>query len=149
MTEQRKNSYEDSDFRQVVTEIEEMDAEIETIMASARGKVSGIKTRQKNRKKIAKVELGIPTAILDAVLKDRGLDRKKAKLAALIPADLIEVWIDAAGQFAFLPPDEEHPEDNASQVAARQRQAEIDAVTEEEQVEGAAALNELAGGQVH
>jgi len=146
---QRKNSFEDADFELVISEIEEMDEEIETISATARGKISGVKTRQKNRITIAKQELGIPTDILKAVLKQRKLERQLAKISAGVPDDMVELYADAAGQFSFLKPDDEHPQDNAAQIAARKRQAEIDEVTEQEQAEGAEALDELAGGQVH
>lgn len=141
---QRANTYEDSDFEQVIAEIEEADEEIETISATARGKIGAVKTRQKNRKKIASQELKIPTDVLNAVLKQRRLERQLAKISAGVPDDMVELYLDAANQFTFLKPDEEHPEDNAAATAARQRQAAIDAVTEREQVEGAAALDELS-----
>ncbi|WP_240233589.1 hypothetical protein [Devosia lacusdianchii] len=141
--EQRRNSYEDSDFAQVLAEIEEMDEEIATIQATAAGKIGGVKTRKANRIKIAKQELGIPTDVLKTVLKQRGLERQIAKLTAGVPDDLVEVYVDAAGQFSFLKPDEAHPQDNAAQVAARQRQAEIDKVTEAEKQQGAEVLDEL------
>lgn len=141
--EQRKNAYEDADFLAVVQEIEEADDEIETISATARGKISGVKTRQKNRKKIASLELGIPTDILNAVLKQRRLERQIAKISAGVPDDMVELYADAAGQFSFLQPDEAHPTDNAAQVAARQRAADIQKVTDAEQAEGAAALDSL------
>ena len=139
----KANSYEDADFLQVLQEIEEADDEIETISATARGKIGGVKTRQKNRIKIAKAELGIPTDVLKAVLKQRKLERQLAKISAGIPDDEVELYTDAAGQFSFLKPDAEHPQDNAAQVAARQRAAEIQKVTEQEQEEGAAALDSL------
>ena len=141
---QRKNTFEDSDFALVLEEIEEMNAEIETIMATARGKVSAVKTRQKNRKTIARQELKIPTDVLNAVLKQRGLERQLAKISAGIPDDQVELYADSAGQFSFLKPDAEHPGDNAAQVAARQRQAEINKITAEEQTKGAEVLDELA-----
>lgn len=143
----KANSYEDADFLHVIEEIEEGDEEIETISATARGKIGGVKTRQKNRIKIAKAELGIPTDVLKAVLKQRKLERQLAKISAGIPDDEVELYADAAGQFSFLKPDAEHPTDNAAQVAARQRQAEIQKVTDEEAAAGAEALDQLA--QVH
>jgi hypothetical protein len=147
--EQRKNAYEDADFLSVVQEIEEADEEIETISATARGKIGAVKIRQKNRKKIASQELGIPTDVLNAVLKQRRLERQIAKISAGVPDDMVELYADAAGQFSFLKPGDEHPMDNAAQVAARQRATEIQKVTDQEQEEGAAVLDELAGGQVH
>jgi hypothetical protein len=151
VTEQRKNTFEDEDFRQVIAEIEEADEEAEEIMASARGKVSSIRTRQKNRIKIAKQELQIPSDVLRAVLKQRKLERKLKLLAENVPDDMIEVYEDAAGQFSLFAvgDDEEVPTGNAAQAAARLRKSKIDEVTEREQAEGAAALEELAGEAVH
>ena len=40
--EQRKNSYNDEDFAQVIAEIEEMDEEIASIQATAAGKIGGV-----------------------------------------------------------------------------------------------------------
>ena len=145
MTEQIRNSWDDDDFRSVVLEIEEMEDEKSQIMATARGKAMKVSERIKNRKKIAKQELRVDTDILNAVLKDRKLDRQKAKLAESIPDEKMELWIDAAGQFAFIPPNAEHPGESVAQAAARKRMAEIDEVTEREQQEGAAVLDELAG----
>lgn len=142
--EKKKNGYEDSDMELVISEIEEMDDEIETIGATARGKIGGVKTRQKNRMKIASVELGIPTDVLKAVLKQRRLERQLANISAGIRDDEVELYLDAANQFSFLKPDAEHPDDNAAAVAARQRIADIAKITEEEQAEGEAALNELS-----
>lgn len=145
----KSNSYEDSDFEQVIAEIEEADDEIETISATARGKISTVKTRQKNRIKIAKAELGIPTDVLKAVLKQRKLERQLAKISAGIHDDMVELYADAAGQFSFLKPTDDHPQDNAAQVAARQRLADIQRITDEEQAAGQEALDELAGEAVH
>lgn len=144
---QRKNSFEDADFELVISEIEEMDEEIETISATARGKISGVKTRQKNRITIAKQELGIPTDILKAVLKQRQLERKLQNLAGGVPDDLIEVYQDASGQFSLFKVEEGQPAKPAAQAAAEQRAAEVQRVTDEEQQAGADALNQLAGSE--
>ncbi len=72
-TEFRRNGYADEDFAQVISEMEEMDEEAEHLMSTARGKVQNVRKRQKNRIKIAKVELGIPDDVLKAVLKQRKL----------------------------------------------------------------------------
>ena len=50
--EQKRNSYADEDFAQVLAEIEEMDEEIASIQATAAGKIGGVKTRKANRIKI-------------------------------------------------------------------------------------------------
>ena len=147
--EQRKNSYNDEDFQQVINEIEEMDEEIASIQATAAGKVGGVKTRKTNRIKISKQQLGIPSDVLKAVLAQRVLERKLQKLAGGVPDDLIEVYEDASGQFSLFKADDGQPAKPAAQAAAEQRAAEIQKVTDEEQQEGAAVLDELAGGQVH
>src|SRR5690606_4491832 len=143
----KRNGYADEDFAQVIAEIEEMDEEIASIQATAAGKIGGVKTRKSNRIKIAKQELGIPTDVLKAVLKQRDLERKLQKLAGGVPDDLIEVYEDASGQFSLFKAEEGHPAKPAAQAAAEQRAAEIQKITDEEQAEGAAALDELAGGE--
>ena len=145
----KRNSYEDSDFAQVIAEIEEMDEEIASIQATAAGKIGGVKTRKSNRIKIAKQELGIPSDVLKAVLAQRGLERKLQKLAGGVPDDLIEVYEDASGQFSLFKAEEGQPAKPAAQAAAQQRAADIQKVTEKEQAEGSAALDELAGGAVN
>lgn len=145
--EQRKNGYEDADFKTVISEIEEMHEEIESVMASARGRVSGIKTRIKNRIKIADKQLQIPPDVLRAVLSQRKLERQIENLAESVPDDLIEVFEDAAGQFSLFKPDDGEDAKPAAQAAAEKRKADIQKVTDEEQAQGAAALDELAGGE--
>lgn len=149
MTEQRRNSYSDEDFAQVIAEIEEMDEEIASIQATAAGKIGGVKTRKANRIKIAKLELSIPTDVLKAVLKQRDLERKLQKLAGGVPDDLIEVYEDASGQFSLFKAEDGQQAKPAAQAAAEQRAAQVQKITDEEQAAGAEALNELAGGQVH
>lgn len=141
--EQKKNSYEDDDFRIVLSELDEMDDEAETIMASARGKVSAIRKRQSNRIKIADKELQIPPALIRAVRSQRKLEKKIADIASTLPDDMVELYVDAAGQFSFIEPDAEHPDDTAAQLAARQRQAEIQTTTDAEQQQGTEVLDAL------
>lgn len=137
---QISNTYDDDDFRQVVAEIEEMDAEVETIMATARGKVSAIRTRQKNRKKIAKAELKIPTQVLNAVLKQRGLERQLKKLTENVPDDMVELYEEASGQFSLFKPENGK---TVAEAAASERRSEVADITEREQAEGAAVLDQL------
>jgi hypothetical protein len=144
-----KNGYDDDDMRQVIQEIEDADDEAETIMASARGKVSGIRTRQKNRIKIAKQELQIPSDVLRAVLNQRKLERKLKMLAESISEDMAEVYVDASGQFSLFRPDEGEPAKPAAQAAAEERQADVAAREAAEQAEGEKALSELAGQGLH
>lgn len=142
--EQRRNSYEDSDFAQVIAEVEEMDEEIASIQATAAGKIGGVKTRKSNRIKIAKQELGIPTDVLKAVLAQRGLERKLQKLAGGVPDDLIEVYEDASGQFSlFKVSGEGEAAMPAAQAAAQQRAADIQAATDADAETGAAVFDQL------
>ena len=142
-SEYRRNSYADEDFRQVISEMEEMDEEAEHLMSTARGKVQNIRKRQKNRIKIAKAELGIPDDVLKAVLKQRKLERKLEALASEISDDHIEVYEDASGQFGlFASPDGEQVP--AAQAAARKAAEQAREAHEAEQAEGERALNELA-----
>lgn len=142
--EQIPNGFEDEDFRTVLSELDEMDDEAESIMASARGKVSGIRKRQKNRIKIADKELNIPPALIRGVRAQRKLERQMLKVVENLPDDLIDVFEDSAGQFSlFAPAQGEAPVETSAQSAARQRRAEIAKVTAEEQIEGAAALDDL------
>ena len=143
-TELRRNGYADEDFRTVVSELEEMDEEAEHLLSTARGKVQNIRKRQKNRIKIAKVELGIPDDVLKAVLKQRKLERKLEALAGEIADDLIEVYEDAAGQFSLFHTDEGE-QVTAAQAAARKAADKAREAHEAEQAEGQAALDELAG----
>ncbi|MAN77803.1 MAG: hypothetical protein CML24_11570 [Rhizobiales bacterium] len=142
---QLNNLYEDEDFKAVIDEIEGMDAEVEEIMASARGKASKIREAQKRKKKMAKQELNIPTPILNAVLKDRKLDRQKQRNAQGIPEEMAELFIDAVGQFSFLKPREG---ENAAQAAARAEALAAREREEAEQREGNAVLEEMASGTV-
>lgn len=144
--EQRKNGYEDDDLRQVLAELDEMDDEIAELIASVGGKVTAVKTRQKNRIKIADKELNIPPELVRAIRKQRKLERQMQAVADDLPEDLVEVFEDAAGQFSlFAPVAGEEPVETAAQAAARKRRDEIAEVTEKEQAEGEAALSELTG----
>jgi hypothetical protein len=145
VTEQRKNGYEDADFKKVLAELDEMDAEAASVMASAKGKVSAIRKRQKNRIKIADKELNIPPTILRTIRAQRKLEAKLQELADDVPEDLAEVYEDAAGQFSFFAPaDGEEPAEGPAQAAARKRSADAAAYQEQEQKDGEAALKELA-----
>lgn len=141
--EQRRNSYDDADFAQVIAEIEEMDEEIASIQATAAGKIGGVKTRKSNRIKIAKAELGIPSDVLKAVLKQRDLERKLQKLAGGIPDDLIEVYEDASGQFSLFRAEAGQPAKPAAQMAAEQQAASVQAATDADAEVGAAVFDQL------
>lgn len=142
---QLSNLYEDEDFKAVIDEIEGMDAEVEEIMASARGKASKIREAQKRKKKMAKQELNIPTEILNASLKSRKLEKQLQRIAQGVPEEMVELWTDAAGQFSFLKPKDG---ENTVQAAARAEMAAQREREEAEQAEGNAVLEEMASGTV-
>lgn len=150
MTEQQRNGYEDSDFREIIAEIEGLEDEKTSIMAEAAGRCSGIAKKIANAKKTA-TKLKIPKAVLMAILKQRKLERKLQELADDVPDDLTEVYLDASGQFSFLAPDdgEEPDEDIPAKRAAKKASKKAAARSEAEQAEGAAVLDELAGEAVH
>lgn len=141
---QKPNTFDADDLKQIISEIEEMDTEVEDIMASARGKTMNIRARQKLKKKHAREHLGIPMSILSAALKTRKLERQLKKVAEDVPEDLAEVWVDAAGQFSLFKPVEGEPADTAAVAAAKAHAEKAKAHHDQEQAEGEAALNELA-----
>lgn len=149
--EYRKNSYSDDDMKALLDVLDEKDAEALEIMASAMGKVAGIRKWQKAEIKRAKDDLGIPTGVLKPLRKMRALEKQMRKVADEVAEDLVEVFEDAVGQFSFFAPAEAEaaePETAAARAAA-DRKAAVAEVTEREQAEGEAVLDELAGGQVH
>lgn len=155
----QSNSYDDDDMKALLDVLDEKDAEALEIMASAMGKVAGIRKWQKAEIKRAKDDLGIPTGVLKPLRKMRALEKQMRKVADEVADDLVEVFEDAVGQFSFFAPNDDgvHPasgaavnaEETAAQAAARQRAAAVAEVTEREQAEGEAVLDELAGEAVH
>ncbi len=147
----QSNSYDDDDMKALLDVLDEKDAEALEIMASAMGKVAGIRKWQKAEIKRAKDDLGIPTGVLKPLRKMRALEKQMRKVADEVAEDLVEVFEDAVGQFSFLAPadaETAEPENDAARAAA-QRKAEVAEVTEREQAEGEAVLDELAGEAVH
>jgi hypothetical protein len=104
VTDYRQNEYSDDDMRDIIAEIEGLDDEAQEIMASAMGKVAGLRKKQKAAKKRAKDDLSIPMGVLVPLLKRRALEKKMKKLEDEVAEELIEVFQDAAGQFSFLNP---------------------------------------------
>jgi hypothetical protein len=145
--EHRANGFEDEDLKTVLAELDKMDEEAKEVMASALGKVSAIRKRQKNRIKIADKELKIPPAIIRTLRKQRKLERQLQDLADDVPEDLIELYADAAGQFSFLAPDAEEGDGTEvvtpAQRAARKAAKAAADNAQAEQQEGAEALEEL------
>lgn len=141
----QSNSYDDDDMKALLDVLDEKDAEAREIMASAMGKVAGIRKWQKAEILRAKAELGIPPGVLKPLRKMRELERKMRKVADEVAEDLVEVFEDAVGQFSFLAPVEgvTAEPDNAAARAAAQRAEVVAEVTEKEQAEGEEALADL------
>lgn len=145
MTDYKANTYDDADMRDIITEIEGLDDEAEKIMAAARGKVGGLRRKQKAAKKRAKDDLAIPMGVLVPLLKQRALERKLQKLVGDVSEDLIEVFEDAAGQFSLFAPEADEPkQEPVAQRAARRAAKKAKANQEAEIEEGAKVLDELA-----
>lgn len=155
--EQLKNSASDEDWIQALEEVEEItvgesDAERDRHKSAA----ATIREKAKRKKKMLCAELGLDAEIFDAMLADRAEDRKyeasKAKRAEKMPDAKVEYFLDALGQYGWIEP-VAHPDgagpETVAERATRERIAAIQKVTDEEAVEGAAALNELAGSTVN
>jgi hypothetical protein len=144
VTEQQRNGYEDSDFSDIIAEIEGLEDEKKSIMSEAMGRCSGIAKKIANAKKTA-TSLKIPKAVLLAVMKQRKLERQLQALADDVPEDLAEVYLDASGQFSFLKPDDGAEDESAPAAtkAAKKSAARAKANQAAEQEEGAKVLDEL------
>lgn len=156
--EQKRNSASDEDWIQALEEVEEItvdetDAEKERHKSAA----ATIREKAKRKKKMLCTELGIDLEIFNAMLADRSEDRKyqasKAKRAEQIPDSKVEYFLDALGQYGWLEPVESQPDgagpETVAERATRERIEAIQKITDEEQEEGAEALDSLAGDQVH
>jgi hypothetical protein len=141
VTEYARNTYDDEDMKAILTEIEDHESEIEKIMASAMGKAAGIRKKIKAVKKRAKDDLAIPMGVLVPLLKVRKLDRQRKKIEDDVSEELIEVYVDAAGQFSmFAPvhtegdhevePEKPWPDDEAAKSRDAAEQAEGEKVLE-------------------
>ena len=151
MTEQLRNSASDEDWLQALQEVEAIAAEIDEEKEASKARIATIKDRQKRKVEMLCRELGMDKEVFKAMLADRAEDRKyeaaKAKRAAKIPDSKVEVFLDALGQFSWLPPAEGAEPETPAERAARERIEAIQRVTDQEQAEGAAALDELASSE--
>ena len=153
--EQLRNSADDADWLQALQEVEEITVdEAEAEKERHKSAAATIREKAKRKKKMLCAELGIDAEVFDAMLADRAEDRayqaKKAKRAKKMPDTKVEMFLDALGQFSWLPPVEAGGEpETPAERATRERIEAIQKVTDEEQEQGAAVLDELAGGQVH
>lgn len=151
--EQLRNSANDEDWIQALQEVEEItvgeaDAEKDRHKSAA----ATIREKAKRKKKMLCAELGIDREVFDAMLADRAEDRKyeasKAKRAEKMPDTKVEYFLDALGQYAWIEPGEPaegaKPE-TAAERATRERIEAIQKVTEEEQAEGNALINDIVG----
>lgn len=140
---QKKNSYEDSDFQQVLDEIEGYEESKRTIRARAAGECSALSKKIEDAKKTA-TKLSIPKKILNTVLKQRKLEEQLQDLANDVPDDMAELYADAAGQFSFLKPEgDEKPAPFKAQSVAQKRAAAAKEAQEAEQEEGKRVLDEM------
>lgn len=143
MNEQRRNSYDDADMKSIVDQIEGKHDEIKKIMSAAAGEAGGIRKKIKNIKAEAK-ELGIPLKPLNALLKQRKLERQLVANADSVDDDYVEVFVDMTGQYSFLNPDKAQAGPTPGQLAAQKRSDDHDAQVAQETAEGEAALNGLS-----
>ncbi|MDR3473370.1 MAG: hypothetical protein P4M09_17050 [Devosia sp.] len=141
MTEQLKNGFDDDDLKSVVSNIEDLEAEIKTVMATAMNEAKKLRTKIKDIRLEAKSDLNIPLKSLSALLKTRKLQKKLEEIAADVPDDQAEIFEDMVGQFSFLPPVDD--EDTPAKSAAKRRKKQAQADSEAEQEEGARVLDEL------
>lgn len=151
---QLQNSANDEDWIQALQEVEEITVdEAEVEKDRHKSAAATIREKAKRKKKMLCAELGMDPEVFDAKLAERAEDRKyfaaKKKRADRMPDTKIELWADVSGQYNWLPPGEvpEDVEETFAERANRERIEAIAAITETEQAEGAAALDELA--QVH
>ena len=151
--EQLRNRSDEDDFRQALEEIEGIDSEADEAKENHRSALATIRERKKRKIKMLCTELAMDRDVFEAMLADRAEDRayqvKKAKRANKIPDAKIELFMDALGQFSWIEP---APADasaleTVAERATRERIDAINKITDEEQAEGAAALDELAGGE--
>lgn len=152
--EQLRNSANDEDWIQALQEVEEITVdEAEAERERHKSAAATIREKAKRKKKMLCAELGIDAEVFDAMLADRAEDRKyqaaKAKRAEKIPDTKVEMFLDALGQFSWLPPAEGPEPETPAARAARERIEAIQRITDEEQAAGAEALDELAGEAVH
>ena len=150
--EQLRNSADEDDFLQALQEVEAIDPEADEARDDPRERMATIRERKKRKIKMLCQELGIDREVFDAMLADRAEDRayeaKKAKRAKKIPDTKIELFLDSLQQFSWLPPVEDGAEpETPAERAARERIEAIQKITDQEQADGAAALDELASSE--
>lgn len=149
MTAQKKNSYEDSDFQQILDEIEGFEDDKVTIRAKSAGECSAIAKKIEAAKKTG-VNLGIPKSTLTATLKTRKLERKLKDIIEGVNDDEVELFEDAIGQFSLFKPTKSEKGKTGTQIAASRATAEAKKNQQAEQVEGAAVLDDaVSGPKVH
>lgn len=144
MTDFKNSLYEDSDLRQVIDEIEAMEDEKVSIRMKAAADAGVIAKRIKAKKKEAKDAAGIPTTILNRLLKQRDLERKLEANANEVEEQLIELFAEASGQFSWLAPSPEEPQKEVPAArAARRAKNRAEAHQAAEQADGERVLAEL------
>ena len=153
--EQLRNSADDSDWIQALQEVEEITVgELDAERDRHKSAAATIREKAKRKIKMLCAELGIDREVFDAMLADRAEDRKyeasKAKRAEKMPDTKVEYFLDALGQYGWIAPAE--PADGAepetvAERATRERIEATQKITDQEQQEGADALNQIAGSE--
>jgi hypothetical protein len=150
---QLKNSADDEDFIQALEEVEGIDSDRDDAKEAHRAKMATFREAKKRKIKMLCTELGMDRDVFEAMLADRAEDRayqaKKAERAQKMPDAKTEMFLDALGQYSWLPAPEGAEPETVAERAARERIEAIQRITDDEQVEGQAALDELAGEAVH
>lgn len=140
--EQKRNGYSDEDLAQIN---ERLDAAEE----KRDGAVRSAKDAFKREVKVIEAEaksVNILVGALKIARKVRGIEATLSAEIAKIKRDEIEVFHDMYGQMSFLKPADG---ETAAQAAARKHADDVAEVTEREQADGEAVLDELAGEAVH
>tara|TARA_A100001391_G_scaffold204705_1_gene201376 strand:- start:3248 stop:3721 length:474 start_codon:yes stop_codon:yes gene_type:complete len=150
---QLKNSADDEDFIQALEEVESIDADRDDAKEAHRAKMATFREAKKRKIKMLCTELGMDRDVFEAMLADRAEDRayqaKKAERAQKMPDAKTEMFLDALGQYSWLPaPEDGAKPETPAERAARERIAAIQKITDDDQDLGNAVLEEMASGSV-
>jgi uncharacterized protein (UPF0335 family) len=143
MAELRRNGYSDEDLAQLVERRE-------AAQQAAKDEKDAAAAKLKRQLKMIDAEaksVGVAIKPFHKICRVRKLEKELAAEVETVGATDIELFADMHGQMSFLKP--EKPGDTATDVAIRRAREQSAEDKAKEQAEGAAALNELAGGGVH
>lgn len=134
----KPTGYSDDDLAQINQRLDEAEEKRDEAIKKA-------KDTYKRTVKVIEAEakgLNILMRPLKAARKVQRLEREIEAATGRVKDDEIEVFTDMLGQMSFLPPTDG---ESAGEVAAKKRAERIAKVTAEEQAQGAAVLDEMAG----